>query len=77
MNKKAALLIAFLLVFLIALDINVFSPSTLPKEKVVVERVIDGDTLVLVDGRTIRLLNINAPEKDSPLINDICKIIRK
>jgi endonuclease YncB( thermonuclease family) len=32
-------------------------------EVVVVERVIDGDTAVLEDGRKIRLLQINAPEK--------------
>ncbi|MEK6899335.1 MAG: thermonuclease family protein [Nanoarchaeota archaeon] len=33
------------------------------KEQVMIVRVIDGDTFVLEDGRTIRLLNINSPEK--------------
>lgn len=32
-------------------------------EYAVVDRVIDGDTLVLDDGRKVRLLQINAPEK--------------
>jgi len=33
------------------------------REQARVGRVIDGDTLKLEDGRTIRLLNINSPEK--------------
>ncbi|MEI6850300.1 MAG: thermonuclease family protein [archaeon] len=33
------------------------------REKVIISRVIDGDTLELDDGRIIRLLNINSPEK--------------
>jgi micrococcal nuclease len=32
-----------------------------------IARVIDGDTILLADGTSIRLLNINSPEKDSPL----------
>ncbi len=34
------------------------------REQVIVGRVIDGDTLKTADGRTIRLLNINTPEKN-------------
>lgn len=33
------------------------------KEVVQVDRVIDGDTLILKDGRKVRLLQINAPER--------------
>lgn len=36
-------------------------------EFAVIGRVIDADTIVLEDGRTLRLLNINAPEKSSSL----------
>jgi len=39
------------------------------KELVKFSRVIDGDTIELEDGRKIRLLNINAPEKNQPLSN--------
>lgn len=35
------------------------------RERVIIARVIDGDTFVLEDGRTIRLLNINSPEKNT------------
>lgn len=36
-------------------------------ETVRVERVLDGDTVVLEDGRTVRYLGINAPEWQEPL----------
>ncbi len=68
MRKTLSLLFAFLLATLIALNYSFFS-SVKPdaeKETVIVARVIDGDTLQLKDGRTIRLLNINAPEKNMP-----------
>jgi len=37
-------------------------PAGLPGEWVAASRVIDGDTLVLADGRRIRLLGLDAPE---------------
>ncbi len=72
MNKKYAFLFALILAGLIISDFFLFtsyavSPSA--REKVVVSRVIDGDTLKLSDGRTIRLLNINSPEKGMPGAN--------
>lgn len=69
MRKSHALLISVLitlLVFFLIFLTNLIL-STYLREEVVVKRVIDGDTIVLKDNRTIRLLNINAPEKDSPL----------
>lgn len=38
------------------------APSDLSLEKVVVSIVIDGDTVKLEDGRTIRYLNVDTPE---------------
>ncbi|MEK6825178.1 MAG: thermonuclease family protein [Nanoarchaeota archaeon] len=67
MHKSLALLFAFLLTTLIAINYLFFSSVKIEeKETVIVARVIDGDTLKLADGRTIRLLNINAPEKNMP-----------
>ena len=37
------------------------------RETVLISDVLDGDTIRLEDGRTIRLLNINSPEKNQPL----------
>lgn len=53
---------------LLALNYSFFSSVKIDsgKETAIVARVIDGDTLKLEDGRTIRLLNINAPEKNVP-----------
>ena len=67
MNKGSALLISLILVFLIALDLRLLNSNQNLREKVILSRAIDGDTISLNDGRIIRLLNINSPEKDSPL----------
>lgn len=65
MNKKYALILAFLLTGLIASNIfllNKISKNN-SRESVIAARVIDGDTIQIKDGRIIRLLNINSPEK--------------
>lgn len=66
MSRKYALLLAILITGLIASNAFLFSLSSSysSRETVRVERVIDGDTLVLDDGRTLRLSNINTPEKN-------------
>ncbi|MEK6850433.1 MAG: thermonuclease family protein [Nanoarchaeota archaeon] len=67
MDKKYSLVIALLITGIIFLDIfffnNFIKRDNKAIEKVVLSRVIDGDTIVLGDNRTIRLLNINSPEK--------------
>jgi len=65
MERKHAFTLACLITALVAVNYLFFSFS-LNLETAVVARVIDGDTLTLEDGRTIRLLNINSPEKGSP-----------
>ena len=59
-NKKAAFILAlFIVVFLYLLISNGqrFQEAT-------VKRVIDGDTLILENGDRVRLIGINAPEKN-------------
>jgi endonuclease YncB( thermonuclease family) len=79
MNKKYALILAFLLAGLVISEVYLIK-ATQPSsslESVIVSRVIDGDTLKLEDGRTIRLLNINSPEKGTPnakLSSDFLKL---
>ena len=68
MNKKYSLILAALITVLIANSIYLLSSSDNSSlEKGIVARVIDGDTLELKDGSHVRLLNINSPEKSSPL----------
>lgn len=62
MNKISALFIAILLTLSIFLISKYERNNDL--ERVTVERAIDGDTLDLIDGRRVRLLNINTPEKN-------------
>lgn len=63
MKKVHALILSLLAVGIIASQISLFSLYPRSLEKVTINRVIDGDTLKLDDGRTVRLLNINTPEK--------------
>lgn len=72
MNKKYAFILALFLTILISNTLFLFSHINKENnlKSIIVARVIDGDTLVTSDGETIRLANINAPEKDSPLSAD-------
>jgi micrococcal nuclease len=80
MDKKYAFILASLILALVLL--NYFSLTTFltkeqSREKAVVSRIIDGDTLELSDGRTIRLLNINAPEKGTHGANLSAEFLRE
>jgi len=66
MKKSLALIFALLITGFIASNFYIFSnvvKTESLKEKVTITRVIDGDTLELEDGRKVRLVNINSPEK--------------
>ena len=41
-------------------------PAGVTTESVTIERVVDGDTVVLVDGRTVRVSGIDTPETKHP-----------
>lgn len=60
--KKASLVGAFFVSVFLVVPAWAFCPAlgTLPQAKV--ERVVDGDTLRLADGRSVRLIGLNAPE---------------
>lgn len=68
MNKKYALIFAFLLAGLLISEFHLINFAATrensSREQVIISRIVDGDTLKLEDGRTIRLLNINSPEKN-------------
>ncbi len=65
MNKRKALFLSVVITLVIAGNWLFFNASIIfpDREIVIVARVIDGDTIELKDGRTIRLLNINTPER--------------
>ncbi len=62
-KKSAALFITLLIVVVAFGNYLFFSEKANSREKVVIVRVIDGDTLETDTGMTIRLLNVNTPEK--------------
>lgn len=63
MNKKASFILASMITLVIAGNYIFFTDNGIVREKVEILRVLDGDTVELLDGRKIRLLNINTPEK--------------
>lgn len=67
MYKKKAFLWAFALTgLMIVAYYEFFHDDVGVREHVQIGRVLDGDTIELIDGRRIRLLNINTPEKNTP-----------
>lgn len=67
MEKRYAFLFALMITGLVASDIYLLSYRQDSRERVVISKILDGDTLDLEDGRRIRLANVNAPEKNQPL----------
>ncbi len=60
--KKASLVGAFFMGVIWQLPAHAFCPSPVDPQRVGVRQVVDGDTVRLVDGRSVRLIGINAPE---------------
>ena len=62
-SKKASLVGAFFMAVLFSLDASAAAcPKPSSAETLRVARVVDGDTLKLADGRSVRLIGVNAPE---------------
>jgi micrococcal nuclease len=56
--------------------VNQSQIKVLPKEGIV-KRVIDGDTLILEDNTEIRLVGVNAPEKNDPYYFEATNFTKK
>ncbi|MFP3862038.1 thermonuclease family protein [Pseudomonas capeferrum] len=62
LQKKAPLVGAFFVAAIWHLPALAFCPLPANPQPVVVRQVVDGDTLRLTDGRSVRMIGINAPE---------------
>ncbi|WP_442110528.1 thermonuclease family protein [Pseudomonas sp. NUPR-001] len=60
--KKASLVGAFFVGAIWQLEAQAFCPTPVDPQRVSVRQVVDGDTVRLNDGRSVRLIGINAPE---------------
>lgn len=60
--KKASLVGAFFVSVLYLAPAQAFCPAPGALASVKVQRVVDGDTLHLADGRSVRLIGLNSPE---------------
>tara|TARA_Y100000034_G_C6894063_1_gene411791 strand:+ start:1199 stop:1948 length:750 start_codon:yes stop_codon:yes gene_type:complete len=77
MDKKHALFIALSITLVIAGNWLFFQDfSEFEREKVIIQRVIDGDTVELEDGRVIRMLNINTEEKGRAWSSEATEYLR-
>ncbi|HEX16778.1 MAG TPA: hypothetical protein ENF44_06615 [Deltaproteobacteria bacterium] len=54
-----------------------FFPSPLPSFEGMVQRVVDGDTVVLVGGEVIRYLGVNCPERGEPFWREATELNRR
>ncbi|MHA6492204.1 thermonuclease family protein [Pseudomonas borbori] len=61
-QKKASLVGAFFVSVFYLTSAQAFCPAPAELPTFKVQRVVDGDTLRLVDGRSVRLIGVNAPE---------------
>ncbi|WP_217477402.1 thermonuclease family protein [Stutzerimonas stutzeri] len=60
--KKASLVGAFFVSIFLTFQAQALCPASGSLARAQVARVVDGDTLRLVDGRSVRLIGLNAPE---------------
>lgn len=77
MKKKYALFISLSITLLIFVNYHFLYNHSPQRETVKVIRAIDGDTLDLEDGRRIRLLNVNTPEKNQPFGKEASEYLKK
>ncbi|WP_150570376.1 thermonuclease family protein [Pseudomonas fluorescens] len=62
LQRKASLVGAFFMAAICAMPAQAFCPLPGKPQQVAVRQVLDGDTVRLSDGRSVRLIGINAPE---------------
>lgn len=62
--KKRQVLLALFLFLSFAVQAEELCVATGPLEKAKIKRIVDGDTIHLVDGRKVRLVGIDTPELD-------------
>jgi endonuclease YncB( thermonuclease family) len=71
MNERLRAFPVFLLLFLLlACASSGGIPTPSDGERITVARVVDGDTVELADGRRVRYIGINTPERGQPLYEE-------
>ncbi len=73
--KKASLAGAFFVPAIWLSGAQAFCPAPSGLASVAVQRVVDGDTLRLADGRSVRMIGLNTPEagQERPVRRTICR----
>lgn len=65
MKRMHAFMLSLAITVLLFSDIHFIKNLTNRREHII-ERVVDGDTIVLENNEVLRLANINSPEKSEP-----------
>ncbi|MEK6855237.1 MAG: thermonuclease family protein [Nanoarchaeota archaeon] len=78
MKSSHALILSLLITLFISLNVSLLgSINKSVRKPLIITRVIDGDTLITEEGTTIRLLNINTPEKNNPGYQEALSFLKK
>jgi endonuclease YncB( thermonuclease family) len=78
MKRRHALLLAALITGLVASNLAILEIQQQDsKTQITIARVIDGDTIETSEGETLRLLNINTPEKNKPGYNQATNYLKQ
>ncbi len=77
MEKRHAIFVSLAITLIIAGNYLFFFYESNEREIVNVKRVLDGDTIELEDGRKIRLLNVNTPEKKEKLSGESINFMKR
>jgi micrococcal nuclease len=78
--KKTAVLLLFVLLSILACDLEGTPTPVLPPddaETFRVKEVVDGDTIVLEDDTKVRYIGLNTPERDRPFYEEATEANRK
>ncbi|MCU0641974.1 MAG: thermonuclease family protein [archaeon] len=83
MKKRYALIFSLMVSLLAIISISLFTEidthasKEIRRENIILASIVDGDTLKTEDGKTLRLVNINAPEKGTPNYRQAIEFLSK
>lgn len=75
--RSPIVVLAFLMITAITSQRQIFRLSKAPRNELRVVKVIDGDTIILSDGRIVRYIGIDTPEKGQPFYDAAKNFNRK
>ena len=76
MRRKKAVTVAAAITLLVVLVVTYIVPQPVVTQNVIVTRVVDGDTIIVEGGDSIRLLDIDTPERGEPCASNATALLK-